>query len=75
MYARLGSNCHATMDTLTDSSKFIPLSDPIYNEFITVMYQYPSMNKPFHEKDEKKPKVNVAVAKIAKNTSGCCGSN
>lgn len=81
-YALLGTSCRDTLDSLVSNTKYLPPSDPVYNELLTRMYQYPSTEKPYCEANSSKakaePKKNSSKAKDKKPTlvlpkpgSGC----
>jgi hypothetical protein len=43
-YATLGDSCQTSMRVLSSANKYIPLRDPVYNDFWTHMSRYPGIS-------------------------------
>lgn len=70
-YALLGTSCRDTLDSLVSNTKYLPPSDPVYNELLTTMYQYPSTEKPYCEANSSKAKDKKPTLVLPKPGSGC----
>lgn len=66
IYAILGDSCQTSSAVLISNTKFIPMDDPVYEQFYTHTHLYPAWNETMRDEEVQEPRQRVVK-------SSCCG--